>query len=257
MGSSSGQPPAYPLLAYPALDSTNDEVRRQAALGGEDGLVITADTQSAGRGRSGRFWQSPEGNLHLSMLMRPVCSPERATELPFVVALAVAEAVAGLVPVARAVRCKWPNDVLIDDRKVAGVLIESEMRPEGGVDWIAVGIGVNVAMAPGDDEVIFPATCLSAAGGRDDGVASVRDAVVDRLYFWRRRWEEGGFAPIRRAWLGVAWRLGAPLAVRMGDDRIEGIFSDLDVRGALILQSADGLRVIPAGDVLPQIDGER
>ena len=139
-------PQGYALIALDEAGSTNDEAKDRAVAGAPEGTVIWARQQRAGRGRRGRAWVSPPGNLYLSVILRPACEARSVAQLSFVAALAVLDLVDGPLP-GRAC-CKWPNDILVDGGKVAGILLESALRAEGRVDWVVLGIGVNLASHP-------------------------------------------------------------------------------------------------------------
>ena len=163
-------------------------------------------------------------------------------------ALAVAEAVSGLVPGVN-VQLKWPNDVLVDDAKVSGILLETV--PDAGA--ILIGTGLNVASHP--DNTPYPATHLAALAeltpGEAPSVGDALEAYLGRLWAWRARWDKVGFNPIREGWRYRARGLGEAIAVDLGEERIEGRFDDLDATGALIVAlDGGGQRVISAGDVI-------
>ena len=240
-------PPGYALIALDEAGSTNDEARERAAGGAPDGTVVWARVQRAGRGRRGRSWVSPPGNLYFSVILRPACEARNVAQLSFVAALAVLDLVDESLP-GRA-RCKWPNDVLVDGSKVAGILLESALGPGGRVDWVVLGIGVNLASHPGIEGSI-PSTSLSAAGGPtlvpEEALRSVLAALARR----RREWETQDFAAVRSAWLARAYGLGGPVRVANGERRLAGIFEGLDEGGALVLAQPGGERLsIAAGDV--------
>ena len=240
-------PPGYALIALDEAGSTNDEAKERAAGGAPDGTVVWARVQRAGRGRRGRSWVSPPGNLYVSVILRPACEARSVAQLSFVAALAVHDLVDGLLP-GRA-RCKWPNDVLVDGGKVAGVLLESALRPGGRVDWVVLGIGVNLASHPGQEGPI-PSTSLAAVGAPtlapEDALHSVLVALSQR----RREWETQGFAAVRSAWLDRAHGLGEPVTVANGERRLTGVFDGLDEEGALVLARPGAERLsIAAGDV--------
>ena len=240
-------PPAYRLAALDEVDSTNEEARRRAVAGAGSGTLIWARRQTRGRGRHGRTWVSPPGNLYCSLLLRPECPPAEAAKLGFVAALAVGEAVAGFLPERVRVGFKWPNDVLIEGRKVAGILLESASAGDAAVPWLVIGVGVNVASRPARTD--YAATSLAAEGTQVE-VPAVLAAYVRRLDAWLGLWRVQGFAPVREAWLARAERLGSPLEVRLPGEILTGTFAELDMSGALILATADGSRVkIAAGDV--------
>jgi BirA family biotin operon repressor/biotin-[acetyl-CoA-carboxylase] ligase len=235
------------FVVFDRVVSTNDEARRLAASGAADGTVVLAREQTGGRGRQGRAWASPPGNVYASFVLRPAVPAARAAELGFVAALAVADTVAALAPPGAAIRCKWPNDVLANGRKVAGILPEAALKPEGDVDYVVLGIGLNVAHHP--DDTARPATSLAAFGARA-GADEAAAALVAALGGWRRRWEAEGFAPVRETWLARAAGLGAEIRVRLGAGEIGGRFAGLDEKGALLLDGGEGgVTRVAAGDV--------
>ncbi len=230
---------------FDTIDSTNDEAKRLARRGAAEGTLIVARRQSGGRGRRGRVWHSPEGNLYCSLLLRPDAPPEKMAQLSFVAAVALAEALAGFVPATR-VALKWPNDVLVDGAKIAGILLESETGAENGRNWVVVGIGVNIDSYPADLDQA--ATALSeAAAATPDAVLA---ALAPALLAWYDRWRHAGFEPVRVAWLRWAAFVGGPIRVRRPDGDIEGVFEALDANGTLLLRLADGTRKeIGAGEI--------
>ncbi|HEV2551533.1 MAG TPA: biotin--[acetyl-CoA-carboxylase] ligase [Stellaceae bacterium] len=241
-------PPFYRLVAFDAIDSTNEEAKRRAREGAAGGLLLWAREQLAGRGRRGRSFSSPPGNLYMSVLLRPARPAVAAAQLSFAAALAVGEAAAALLPDAKRLCYKWPNDVLVDGRKLSGVLLESQAASEGRLDWLVIGIGVNLASYP--EGLEFPAISLKAAGA-DVSVEALLTAVAERFLFWYERWREAGFAPLREAWLARAQGLGGDIRVRLQAGELLGRFAGLDEEGALLLDDATGRRRIAAGDVFP------
>ncbi len=244
-------PSGAALRRFIEIDSTNEEARRLGDAGAEGPLWIVAERQTAGRGRRGRSWVSPPGNFMGTLLLRPRCGPRQAGELSFVAAVAVFDAVEALLPPpARAgLRLKWPNDLLYDGRKLAGILLESSGVAGAEVTWLAIGIGINLAGHP--EGVEFPATSLPAIGAppvAPDGALAALAAAFERwLAIWRG---VQGFAAIREAWLARAAGLGEGLTVRLAQETFDGVFEGLAPDGALLLRLADGsLRQVSAGDV--------
>jgi BirA family transcriptional regulator, biotin operon repressor / biotin---[acetyl-CoA-carboxylase] ligase len=241
-------PDFFFLHHFSTLESTNDEAKRRAGADAAEGLVVMADTQSAGRGRQGRRWHSPPGNLYVSLVLRPSCTPAAAAQLGFAASLAVAEALAPLLPPSLEPRCKWPNDVLVDGRKIAGILLESEaVGPR--LAWLVVGIGVNIAAHPVDAET--PATSLAALGAPAIAPADLLSAVCARLSFWYESWRGQGFPPLRAAWRDRAYGIGGEVRVRATTGEERGRFADLDEGGALVLETEAGRQYITAGAVFP------
>jgi BirA family biotin operon repressor/biotin-[acetyl-CoA-carboxylase] ligase len=240
-------PPPFRLLAYECLDSTNNEAKRLAAAGAAHGTLIWAREQSGGRGRLDRSWTSQSGNLFMSVILRPDVPPPRAAELGFVASLAVADMVDRFVPMTDQVRLKWPNDVLVDGAKLAGILLEAWLAAAGPVEWVVLGIGVNVVAAP--TGTAYPATALHAHGSARPDAAAVLETLGVTLADRIAEWQAEGFAPIRHAWLARARGLGEMLEIRHGGAPIAGRFLDLDLDGALVLETETGLRRVTAGDV--------
>jgi len=233
-------PDGWRLVALDSVGSTNDEAMRLADGGAPEGTVVWSREQTGGRGRRGRHWASPVGNLYTSTILRPDCPAARAAELGFVAALAVAD----IVPSGRAVRVKWPNDVLVDDGKVAGVLLESAVGQAGTVQHVVAGIGVNVGFAPQLPEMRYPGAALG--GSVEAALEKLAAALAARLVEWRR----DGFETVRAHWLAKAGPLGTEVDVKLGDELVRGRFSGLDREGALLLETASGPRRIVSGELL-------
>ncbi len=245
------RPTAFQFIAYDEVDSTNTVAKRLCAAGAGDRTLVWARRQTAGRGRLQRTWISPEGNLYVSLILRPKVPAREATALTFVAAVAVADAVAALLPDDAPVRCKWPNDVLVGGKKIAGILLESAITADGSLEWVIVGIGINVAAHPPASEIIYPATSLAAAGAAATVLEDVLDMLCQRLDHWLRRWTDAGFAAVRAAWMARAHELGRPIAVGCGGEPVRGVFRGLDEDGTLVIEGDDGIRRISVGDVLP------
>ena len=242
-------PPAYRLVALDRVESTNDEARRLAEAGAEDGTLVWAREQTKGRGRQGRSFASPRGNLYVSLVLRPECTPAQAAQLSFVAALGVGDAVGSVAPPMVEVRYKWPNDVLFNDRKGSGILLESQVTPGGALDWLILGVGINLQSHP--EDTAFPATNLRFEGaGAELEETAMLEAFARHFLTWANRWLEDGFGPIRRTWMSHAKGLNEAIEVRLPNETLAGTFRDLDRNGALILDLPDGtVRTIAAGDV--------
>lgn len=237
-------PAPFSLVRLDSVGSTNDEARRLALSGAAaDLLVVTAREQSAGRGRRGRNWVSPPGNLHCSTLIHIDGNLATAAQLGFVAAVALVDAFRALVP-GIPFTCKWPNDVLAEGRKCSGMLLEPV-----GTEWLVLGIGVDVAAPPPPSALVYPACALADlgfAGSDADVLAAFCTSFGPLVDCWRRL----GFAPIRDAWVERARGIGDPVVVRLEGETMSGLFVGLDDEGALLLdQASQGRRRILAGDV--------
>lgn len=228
-------PHRFAVEAHAVVGSTQDLARAHAQAG-RTGIVVTARRQTAGHGRHNRVWVSPEGNLYASAVIDAVLPPRLVPTVSLAVAVALGEAIEALG--ARA-QVKWPNDVLLGGRKVAGILLEHV------AGRFVIGTGVNVAHAPAD---LPHATSLAAAG-----LATTPDAVLDlylqRLEGWVASLEAEGFAPLRAAWTARAAGLGAPLRVEVGARTLHGTHGGVDAQGALVLETPSGPQVLAAGEV--------
>lgn len=245
MAATPSLPAKYRLFRFQRLDSTNDEALRRIEAGSAaHGDVIVADSQTAGRGRRGRTWQSPAGNLHLSLVVEPP-SGSAVGQLAFVAALAMGEAVASVIPEGVELRYKWPNDLLLGGRKAAGVLIESNGNVENPA--LAIGIGINVCAAP--EGTPYPATALRAEGGEVAAVELVAPLCA-AFDCWYRRWSEQGFAPVRAIWLSCAHGIGTAIEARLPDGSVQrGVFRDLDSDGALVMEAGGRRQTVATGDI--------
>jgi BirA family biotin operon repressor/biotin-[acetyl-CoA-carboxylase] ligase len=223
-----------------SIGSTNDEAWRLANAGAPHGTVVHADEQTSGRGRFTRRWFSPPGNLYLSIILRLDQAQARSTELGFVTALAVADAVDALLPRRVRAKLKWPNDVLVNGGKIAGILVEQA----NGVT--VVGVGVNVLHAPHDAP--YHVATLAGNGGLAT-VDGVRDRLLHALDAWLGIWQTQGFAPVRTAWLARTQPPGVALSVTLGTKKVEGTFAGLDIDGALLLETRDGRQRIVSGEI--------
>ena len=233
-------PDGWTLVALDTVGSTNDEAAQLADSGAPEGTVVWSREQTGGRGRRGRVWASPVGNLYTSTILRPDCPAQRAAELGFAAALAVAD----IVPAGREVRVKWPNDVLVDGGKIAGILLESAIGQTGQVQHVVAGIGVNVGFAPQLPEMRYPGSALG--GSIEAALEKLAAALAARLAEWRRE----GFETVRAAWLAKAGPIGAEVDVKLGEGLVRGRFAGLDREGALLLDTATGPRKIVSGELL-------
>lgn len=222
--------------------STNDDVAALARQGAPEGLWLRAERQSGGRGRQGRRWHSPPGNLYASTLVRLRPGDPPAPTLALVAAVALHEVASSFAITGVGIEIKWPNDLLVAGAKLSGILLE---RID---ESIVVGFGVNLADHP--DESARPAINMGMLGGVPDPDRFLA-ALAESFARWLRRWREEGLQPIRERWLAAAHPLGTALSTHdPGGDRLEGLFDGLDENGALRLRLSDGaVRVIHAGDV--------
>jgi len=241
-----GAQPCARVVRLGAVGSTNDEAMARLRAEGTS-LWVVADRQTAGRGRRGRPWVSEPGNLYASCAFCPSMPAERRAFLPLAAAVALADAIRGATGCRPAL--KWPNDVLLEGRKVAGILIETETSASG--TRAVAGFGVNLANAPADGAATRLAVHApgAEAGTLFDALRTAFGAVLSRLS------APDGLAALRDEWLSAAAGIGAPVVVRLEDGIREGRFLDLDADGRLMLQEPGGtVARIAAGDVFIQAE---
>lgn len=242
-------PAGYGLLPLGEVTSTLDEAaQRLHDFGGP--TWITATRQTAGRGRRGRPWENPGGNLAATLVL-PGVAPETAALRSFTAALALHEACVQVTGRAEAFALKWPNDVLLNGGKLAGILLESLMsggRPAG----LAIGLGVNLAEAPPaaslENGALRPVSLAGETGTRispEDFLAQLAPAFAG----WEARFTAHGFEPLRVAWMARAARLGERVTARLPAEEVTGTFREVDAAGHLVLSTSDGLRRIAAAEV--------
>ena len=236
-------------LSFDEVTSTLDIAREQAAQH-PTATWFTATRQTASRGRRGRPWVAPVGNFY-GTLSLPCNDPEMASLRSFVAALAVDDALRTVMGDGPKLALKWPNDVLLNGGKVAGILLES-LVVQGQMWGVAVGIGVNLIAAPDmtqvEDGAVYP---VSVKG--ESGVDVTPDGFLKHLApafaLWDRQLTTYGFAPIRTAWLARAARLGETITARLPNENVTGRFDTVDENGYLVLNTAKGPRNIAAADV--------
>ena len=252
----------YRLRGFDSVGSTNSEALEAAAAGDPGGIWFAARQQVSGRGRRGRQWESPYGNLAASLLIVPDCDPTLLATLGFVAGVSLNRALSVVLPDALVrigldgadgldgrsrIALKWPNDVLADGAKLAGILLEASKLPDGR-QAIAIGIGVNVVAAP--QGLPYPATSLTALGvqrGAEEVFEALSDAWTETFGLWN---DGRGIGDVLGHWRLSAAGIGAPVAVNQNGDVVRGIFESIDDAGRLIVRVEDDRRIaITAGDV--------
>lgn len=223
--------------------STSEDLKQRAAAGARGGVALIARRQTAGHGRLGRAWWSDEGNLHLSLLLRPA-TLRHPGHWSLLAAVALLDALRAYLPGTPGLRLKWPNDVLLSGAKLAGILLEGGLL-EGG-PWLVIGFGVNMASAP--DVLGRPTACVAdlTPPPMPDAFAH---ALLGAVQAWRSTYEAAGFEPVRAAWLAAGPAPGEAMAVGVGGRRMEGTFYGIGANGALMLDGPGGAVAVTAGVV--------
>lgn len=225
-------------------ESTQDLVRQAALAGEKQGYAVQSLQQTKGRGRHGNEWDSPMGNLYLSVLLRPQSGPETAAQMAFVVALALSSAMDAYIDAGAHVKTlKWPNDILVDGLKISGILLETNIRDLAEIDYLIIGTGVNI-FAPPEGRI-----GLDSIRTKPVFVNVFRDEYLARLSHYYDLWTKKGFAPIREEWLKQAHGLGQALKVRLPEVTYEGTFEGIDESGALLLKADGKVRTFTAGEI--------
>ncbi|SNS26542.1 biotin--[acetyl-CoA-carboxylase] ligase [Antarctobacter heliothermus] len=241
-------PQGYGRRVLAAVDSTNAEAARVAAgLAGPEWILGLR--QTAARGRRGRAWVNPEGNFAATLVMRPTETPDRVALRSFVAALALYDALERVTGTAIGLSLKWPNDVLLNGGKLAGILLESIGGPGG---HLAIGVGVNLLAAPAVAEVeagaVTPVALLPEIGVRVTPEAFLA-ALATAFATHEARFVTYGFEPIRSLWLQRAARLGEVLTARTARDTVTGVFETVDATGQLVLKTPKGRVTVAAADI--------
>lgn len=241
-----GWPEGFGRRILTQTDSTMAEAARLAPVLAAPAWIL-AHRQSAGRGRRGRAWVMPPGNFAATLVFRPPGGPAEAAQRSFAAALALHDALTALTRAPEAFRLKWPNDVLLGEGKLAGILLEA--LPGGA---LAVGFGVNLAVAPEAGALeagALPAAALTELTGAPVPPERFLDLLAAAWAPWEDRLAVYGFAPLREAWLARAARLGQRITARTGAEVLTGTFETIDESGRLILATATARRALPAAEV--------
>jgi BirA family biotin operon repressor/biotin-[acetyl-CoA-carboxylase] ligase len=255
---------AWRLEKYEELASTSDFCAERAKAGEPEGLAVFAAQQSAGRGSRGRTWLSPPGNVALSVLLRPETaaaltrhgresghprlslSSSDSSIIPLLAGVAVADALKTFCPPNITPMLKWPNDILLNGQKCAGLLIDAT-QSQSRIDWLVIGIGINVAYAP---EVSGRATTCLTAHGAETPALAVAQAVLDHLSAWLDIFDTSGPANIISAWLTRAHPIGTQIEVKAQDQTATGTFAGLSPTGELLLQVENRIETYRTGEIL-------
>lgn len=231
---------AWQWFDYDEVGSTNDTAKSltNTETGGK--YVVTSLRQTGGRGRRGRSWASLEGNLFMSMAFE--AGLKDVGQIVFLVSLSLLETLQNLFPEIN-ICLKWPNDVLVNDCKISGILLE-----KGEGDYLVAGIGVNIAAAPQIEGLVYPAQSLADLGFETDRVSLLK-AYLQTFDADYELWREQGFETIRARWLDKAKNLGKEILVRMNNGEKKGVFAGVDENGALLLKCGENIEKIYAGDI--------
>lgn len=238
----------YEIHSFDSIGSTSVYLRTLAENGAPQGTVVDAKSQTEGKGRYGRKWLSPQGNVCFSLLLRPEGDVIRISQLSFVAALSVGASIRELLPAHATCHYKWPNDILLNGKKAAGILLESSLiAHKESVEWLAIGIGVNVKNHPTENGII--ATSMEAAGIAVNSI-SLRDKILAWFQHYYNLWLKEGFVPIQKEWLENAAYRNEAITVTTANKELKGTMMGISVEGELMLRLEDGaMRFITSGEV--------
>ncbi len=241
----------YNLLIFQTVDSTNSEALRLANSGAIGNFVVVSNLQTGGRGSKGRLWKSIAGNLHASILLDSSVDCKKHPQLSFVIANAVFEALTKLAQEKKInlnIQLKWPNDILIDGKKVGGILLESISLLNK--NYVVIGMGINIIEAPAN--VAFPATSLYDEGLMLEGSDELLDLIMNKFDKLYKRWAvDNNFIRTRKDWMRRAYNINKVITIDDGNRRLSGTFKEIDFDGSIRIQLAGGqLYNLAAGDVL-------
>ena len=229
------------IVRLGVVTSTQSVAFDLADNGAPDRTVVVADTQTAGRGRRGRHWlDEPRASLLASIIVRPRLAIRDLPKLSLATGVAVADALEAITGLA--VRLKWPNDLVVHERKLAGILLESRIATEA---LVVVGVGINLGQHRFPHELTGMATSVALETGRTVARDAMLEAVLAAFDAWRARLERDGFAPVRERWLALADTIGRRVTV----DRRVGVAVDMDDNGALVIRDGAGVHHVVAGEV--------
>ena len=236
------------VFFYESLISTNREARDLALGGACEGTLVVAEEQAGGRGRMNRGWYSPRGSgIHCSLILRPDIEPRQAPPVTMLTAVAVASAVEKVSGIAPGI--KWPNDLLLDGKKICGILTEMNAEIER-INFLVVGMGLNINTDHFPEEIKDAATSLYLAGGSRVSRLDVLRQYLKEFEHYYRQWMEYGFEPVLDEWKKRCVTLNRPVRISASREVWEGWAVDVDSTGALVLRTADGeLRSFVAGEV--------
>ena len=240
-------PSGYHFRYLDEVDSTNNEAQRLASRSMDLPLWILADKQREGRGRLGRQWVSYKGNLTATLLFIPSCKVTEIGQLGFVAGLAVYDTIVELFGIID-IKLKWPNDILYENAKLAGILLETVGKTEENQYKIAIGIGINLAHYPMNES--YSSISLKAMTGLDVSPLTALHHLSNNVKKWLIIWEKSGFDSLRTLWLTRAYSLGKKIKINFQNKVLEGIFDTIDEYGQLVLKNHNGqIHLIAAGDI--------
>ncbi len=235
------------IYTFDSIDSTNNCAKAVAGIGAAEGTVVITEEQTAGKGRLGRPWQAnPNENLMFSLVLRPRVSADSLNLLPLYVAVAVAQAIEAVTGLN--VDCKWPNDILYKGKKVAGILIEGSVK-QNAVDYVVIGIGVNVNQVRFDGELSTKASSLRMEARKEIDRAVLFREILKGLESDYMSFQTSGFQSVVPQWLARSSMVNRTISISQQGNTISGVVKGLSADGGLVLQTNGAEKTVFAGDV--------
>lgn len=236
----------YKLLSLETIDSTNSEAKRLALSDPSSNIVILSEEQTQGRGRYGRKWESPKGNLLMSILMQVSCDWMKAAELSFVIGLAVYESITSIAKkhnIQLPIYLKWPNDIFIQDNKIGGILLES--LTDNNKQWLVIGLGLNIEHASN----MSTSSSLSLFK-INTNINEALNMIMNSFEHYKELWEKDGFSSIRALWLKHAYKLGQTVTISNINPPISGTFESINAYGAIEIRTPSGeIKTVSTGEM--------
>jgi BirA family transcriptional regulator, biotin operon repressor / biotin---[acetyl-CoA-carboxylase] ligase len=238
----------FNILIFDHIDSTNEEAKRVASLCPDKDFLIWSHMQTKGKGRNSNSWISPKDNLYLSILTQGKEDISNISYLPFIMALAIGDVIKKYTNNADLVQYKWPNDVLYDGKKIAGILIETKITNNNQTDWVIIGTGINLISSPKIEG--YPTTNIFDITKQEISVEDAIDQVMHNLAYYQNLFQKEGFKVIKDLWLTNAFGIGKLLTVSSANSRLLGTLEGIDDDGAILLKLSNGsITKILSGDL--------
>lgn len=231
-------PRDYELVVRDSVDSALEEAARLARAGADEGTLVWAREQTAGRDQLEEPWPSPQGNLYCALVLRPEYPVSAAMQLAYVAAVSLGNALADIVPPMNELHYHWPNELMLNGAKVAAVFLNSGPIEGDRLQWLVLGVSVNVRHHA--ETPTFAVTSLHGEGCTDASEGELLGEFGRHFLSWINRWADSGFAPVHRAWIQRAINLGSAIEVRLANETARGRFVEVDTEGALVLEPAVG-----------------
>lgn len=232
-------PSLYELIELQSVDSVVTEARRRAENGAEEGTLIWAHEQTDAHGRLGKSWYSPFGNLYCAIILQPEFPAEQALQISYIAAISMGTALGSLLSPLVTLRYRWPNDIVLNDDKAVGIVIDAPAPIDDRLPWMSAGIAVNIAAYPNDPNP-GAVSVHEAEGNAAIGVTDVLEEYSKQFLHWINRWAEHGFEPVLRAWQQRTNGVGEDISIDLKNELVTGTFTHVETDGSIAIKQSDG-----------------